>query len=158
MKGGEGLSFLGLSWTISTALIGVGVFGVLAFCLTMTGFGVSHLGAFYLEEDLRTRLSKHLAGLPLGFIINTGTGALKKVMLEDVKNLHTFVADSTPTFGRGYAAPPVTAVLLFIIDWRLACIALGVMLIGMLVMRIAMHDTKTIQKKFETIRVRSTRL
>jgi ATP-binding cassette subfamily B protein IrtA len=149
MKGGEGLVFLGLSWTISTALIGVGVFGVLAFCLTMTGFGVSHLGAFYLEEDLRTRLSKHLAGLTLGFIITTGTGALKKVMLEDVKNLHTFVADSTPTFGRGYAAPPVTAVLLFIIDWRLACIALGVMLIGMLVMSIAMRDTKTMQKKFE---------
>lgn len=149
LKGGEGLFFLGLSWTITTALVGVGIFGALAFCLTLTGFAVSHLGAFYLEEDLRTRLSKHLAQLPLGFIITTGTGALKKVMLEDVRNLHVFVADSTPTFGRGYAAPPVTVVLLFIIDWRLACIALGVMLIGMVVMNIAMRDNKIMQKMYE---------
>ncbi|WP_020588571.1 ABC transporter ATP-binding protein [Desulfobacter curvatus] len=149
LKGGEGLLFCGISWTITQALIGVGVFGVLAFCLTMTGFGVSHLGAFYLEEDLRTRLSKHLAQLPLGVIITTGTGALKKVMLEDVRNLHTFVADSTPTFGRGYTAPLVTLVLLFIIDRRLACIALGVMLMGLFVLRIAMRDSKTMQERYE---------
>ncbi|WP_321494054.1 ABC transporter ATP-binding protein [uncultured Desulfobacter sp.] len=149
IKGTQGLLFYGISWTITTALAGVGVFGVLAFCLTMAGFGVSHLGAFYLEEDLRTRLSKHLAQLPLGFIITTGTGALKKVMLEDVKNLHVFVADSTPTFGRGYTAPLVTLVLLFVIDWRLACIALGVMLMGMFVMCIAMRDMKTMQEKYE---------
>ena len=149
LKGGEGLLFCGISWTITQALIGVGVFGVLAFCLTMTGFGVSHLGAFYLEEDLRTRISKHLAQLPLGFIITTGTGALKKVMLEDVRNLHTFVADSTPTFGRGYTAPLVTLVLLFIIDRRLACIALGVMLMGLFVLRIAMRDSKTMQERYE---------
>ena len=149
LKGGEELLFGGMSWTITTALIGVAVFGVMAFCLTMIGFGISHLGAFYLEEDLRTRLSTHLAGLPLGFVITTGTGALKKVMLEDVRNLHTFVADSTPTFGRGYAAPLVTLVILFVIDWRLACIALGVMLIGMFVLRIAMRDSKTMQEKYE---------
>lgn len=149
LEGNQGLLFYGISWTATRALTGVGVFGVMAFCLTMTGFGVSHLGAFYLEENLRTRLSKHLAQLPLGFIISTGTGALKKVMLEDVRYLHTFVADSTPTFGRGYVAPLVTLVLLFVIDRRLACIALGVMLIGMFAMRIAMRDSKTIQEKYE---------
>jgi len=149
LKGGDALFFWGISWTTTKSLIGVGVLGVLAFCLSMISFGISHLGAFYLEEDLRTRLSEHLARLPLGFIITTGSGALKKVMLEDVRSLHVFVADSTPTFGRGYAAPLVTVVLLFIIDWRLACIALGVTLIGMLVMRIAMRDARPIQKKYE---------
>ena len=135
--------------TITKTIIGVVISGVLAFCLTAVGFGISHLGAFYLEENLRTRLSKHLAELPLGFIITTGSGALKKVMLEDVKNLHTFVADSTPTFGRGYAAPILTIVLLFVIDWRLAFIALGVTFIGMMFMRLAMRDAKTMQKKYE---------
>ncbi len=149
LEGKQGLLFCGISWTTTWALAGVGVFGVMAFCFTMTGFGISHIGAFYLEEDLRTRLSNHLAQLPLGFIITTGTGALKKVMLEDVRYLHTFVADSTPTFGRGYVAPLVTLTLLFVIDLRLACIALGVMLIGMVAMRIAMRDSKTMQEKFE---------
>ncbi|PIE70232.1 MAG: ABC transporter ATP-binding protein/permease [Deltaproteobacteria bacterium] len=149
MQGPETLIFWGISWTPATSLIGVGLAGVLAFCLTLISFGISHLGAFYLEAYLRTRLSEHLARLPLGYIITTGSGALKKVMLEDVKNLHAFVADSTPTFGRGYAAPLVTAVLLFIIDWRLACIALGITLIGICVMKLAMRDAITIQKAYE---------
>ena len=141
--------FKGVSWTLTDALIGLGISGALAFSLTMVAFAISHLGAFNLEEDLRTRLSKKLAGLPLGFVVTTGTGALKKVMLEDVKNLHTFVADSTPTFGRGYAAPAVTAVILFVIDWRLALIALGVMFFGMILMSVAMRDSKVMQKKYE---------
>ena len=82
LAGGEGLHFMGISWTITNALTGVGIFGALSFCLTLLGFGISHLGAFFLEEDLRTRLSKHLAQLPLGYVITTGTGALKKVLLE----------------------------------------------------------------------------
>ncbi len=142
------LIFWGISWTVATSLIGVGILGVLAFCLTITGFTVSHLGAFYLEEDLRTRLSQHLARLPLGYIITTGSGVLKKVMLEDVRLLHIFVADSTPTFGRGYTAPLITALLLLIIDWRLACIALGVTLGGICIMPLAMRDAKAMQKKY----------
>ncbi|WP_321419054.1 ABC transporter transmembrane domain-containing protein [uncultured Desulfobacter sp.] len=149
IQGKECLLFCGISWTKIQAVTWVCLSGVLAFCLTMAGFGVSHLAAFNLEKDLRIRLSKHLARLPLGFIITTGTGALKKVMLEDVKNLHAFVADSTPAIGRGYAAAPVTLVILFIIDWRLACIALGVMAMGLLIMCIAMRDNKTIQEKYE---------
>jgi len=149
LKGGDPLVFAGISWDITAALTGVAVLGALAFCLTMTGFTVSHLGAFHLEENLRTRLSKQLSELPLGFIISSGTGALKKIMLEDVKNLHSFVADSTPTIGRGYAAPLVTVVLMFIIDWRLACIALGVMAVAMAVMSFAMRDSKIMQQKYE---------
>jgi ATP-binding cassette subfamily B protein len=72
-------------------------------------------------------------------------------MLDDVKNLHAFVADSTPTFGRGYAAPLISAVILFIIDWRLACIALGVMLIGMFVMSLAMRDSKAMYKMYNVV-------
>jgi ATP-binding cassette, subfamily B, bacterial IrtA/YbtP len=150
LEGGAQLVFGGISWTITGALIGVCVAGALAFTLTMLGFTISHLGAFRLEEDLRTRLSRHLAQLPLGFIITTGTGALKKVMLEDVRNLHAFVADSTPMFGRGYSAPLVTAVVMFIIDWRSALIALGVLFSGMVVMSIAMRDSRTMQKKYES--------
>ena len=149
LESGGILLFGGVSWTVSTALIGLGVSGSLAFVLTMVAFATSHLGAFHLEEILRTRLSAHMARLPLGFIITTGTGALKKVMLEDVKNLHAFVADSTPTIGRGYAAPLVTAVIMFIIDWRLALIALGVLIVGMLVMRLAFRDSETMQKEYE---------
>jgi ATP-binding cassette subfamily B protein len=149
MQGGEPLLLWGISWTITGALAAAGAAGALAFIMTMLGFSVSHLGAFHLEENLRTRLSERLARLPLGFIITSGTGALKKVMLEDVASLHTFVADSTPTIGRVGAAPLVTAVLLFLIDWRLALIAVGVLILGMIVMSVAYRDSGRMMKEYE---------
>jgi ATP-binding cassette subfamily B protein IrtA len=149
LQGGETLRFWGISWTITGALAAAGVMGALAFIMTMLGFSISHLGAFHLEENLRTRLSVRLARLPLGFIITSGTGALKKVMLEDVMSLHTFVADSTPTIGRVGAAPLVTAVLLFLIDWRLALVAVGVLVLAMIVMSFAYRDSGRMMREYE---------
>lgn len=149
LQGGGPLQFWGISWTIAGALAAAGVVGALAFIMTMLGFSISHLGAFRLEENLRTRLSVRLARVPLGFIITSGTGALKKVMLEDVMSLHTFVADSTPTIGRVAAAPLVTAVLLFLIDWRLALVAVGVLVVGTIVMSFAYRDSGRMMKEYE---------
>lgn len=146
---GAVLRFFGVSWSITTTLTFTGVVGVFAFIITMLGFMVSHLGAFRLEHNLRTRMSAKLAELPLGFIITSGTGALKKVMLDDVMGLHTFVADSTPTIGRVYVAPLATAVLLFIIDWRLALVALGVLILGMIVMSFAYRDSGRMMNEYE---------
>ncbi len=149
LQGAAPLLLLGISWTINTALVGTGVAGALAFIMTMAAFAISHLGAFELEEKLRTRLSEHLAQLPLGFIITNGTGALKKVMLEDVMSLHTFVADSTPTIGRVSAVPLVAAAVLFAIDWRLALVAVTVLTLGMAVMSFAYRDSGRLMKEYE---------
>ena len=37
IAGGEGLHFMGVSWTVTSALTGVGIFGALSFCLTLLG-------------------------------------------------------------------------------------------------------------------------
>ena len=138
-----------VSWTLSRTLWTVGITGAAAFILSGVGFTVSHLGAFELEVELRSRLSEHMAQLPLGYIITSGTGPLKKVVLEDVKNLHTFVADTTPTIGRSYTAPAVSLILMFFIDWRLSLIALGVLVLGVSIMSIAMKDSSEIQKEYD---------
>jgi ATP-binding cassette subfamily B protein len=78
----------------------IATFTVLGFLSRLYSFVVSHFGAFRLEEILRTNLSAHLAIIPLGYIISNGSGALKKVMLTDVKNLHAFVADSVPMIAK----------------------------------------------------------
>lgn len=110
-------------------------------------YQVSHLGSYRLEQILRTELSTHLAKIPLGYVVNTGSGPLKKVLLDDVKMLHTFVADSTPLFAKAYTTPIVGAILLFIIDWRLALAGLAVFPVGIVAMMFAFKDYPAIRKR-----------
>ena len=120
-----------------------------AFILRTYAFRTSHMGAFRLEQILRTELTAHLARVPLGYIVNTGSGALKKVIQDDVKALHSFVADSTPLIGRAYGAPIATVVVLFIIDWRLALVTLAVLFLGALCMRFAMKDHSELRRQYD---------
>lgn len=147
--GADGLVLLGMHWTLTSSLIALAIVGFSAFCLSMVAFAISHLGAFDLEVVLRRNLASHMSQLPLGTVITEGTGSLKKVVLEDVKNLHTFVADTTPMIGRTYAGPLFAFILMFVLDWRLALVSFGVLLIGMVVMSVTMRDSQDLQKEYE---------
>jgi len=134
---------------LNTVLL-IAVFTVVAFLSRLFAFSASHLGAFRLEQILRSDLSSHLAKVPLGYIITTGSGALKKVMLDDVKNLHVFVADSVPMIAKSIVAPIVSLIVLIVIDYRLALIAVLVLVVGAVIMSIAMRDSAELRKKYET--------
>ncbi|MEM8858650.1 MAG: ABC transporter ATP-binding protein, partial [Chloroflexota bacterium] len=111
-----------------------------AIVMRIQSFRFSHVGAFELEETLRTQLTTHLAKVPLGYVVTTGSGSLKKVLMDDVRSLHAFVADSTPLMARTYIMPIATLVAMFIFDWRMALISLAVFPIGMIAMRFAFSD------------------
>ncbi|SHI25626.1 ABC transporter ATP-binding protein [Pollutimonas bauzanensis] len=114
---------------------------VLAYLLRLMAFNQSHYAAFRLETRLRTDLAKHLARLPLGYVQQSGSGALAKVMMDDVKALHVFVADSTPLYARAYVSPALTFVLLWWLDWRLALVATAVLALGMAVVSLALRGS-----------------
>ncbi len=132
-------------WALFTA--GALIFG--EFFLRMTGFGVSHKAAFELEQILRTKLSAHLALIPFGEILTNGTGKLKKVMLDDVKNLHSFVADTTPTIGRLIVAPLGSAVALGYFDYRLLLISLACVLVLGVVLSLAFKDGDKYREEYD---------
>jgi ATP-binding cassette subfamily B protein len=113
----------------------------LAFVLRLTAFDQSHCAAFRLERLLRADLAEHLARLPLGYVQQAGSGALAKVMMDDVKSLHIFVADSTPLYARAYVSPLLTFLLLFGLDWRLALSAAAVLAAGLLILSLAMRGS-----------------
>ena len=113
---------------------------VVAFILRIFSIRWSHLSAFKLEEILRTQLTSHLAKVPLGFVITIGSGALKKIRMDDIRNLHSFVADSTPLIARGYTTPIVALVVMFVVDWRMALISLAVFPFGLAAMWFGIKD------------------
>lgn len=130
------------------------VLTVLAYVLRLSAFNQSHFAAFRLEHILRTRLTQHLARVPLGYVQQQGAAALAKVMQDDVKALHVFVADSTPLYARAYAAPVVTFVILWLLDWRLACAATGVLAFGLLVLSLAMRGSTEMMRSYNLARER----
>ena len=112
----------------------------IAFTTRSLAFNVSHLAAFKLEVILRTALTEHLALVPLGYVITTGSGAIKKLVQDDVKALHAFVADSTPLIGQAYTIPVLSLIAMFLADWRLGLITLTVVPIGMIFIQLALRD------------------
>ncbi len=157
-------ALVSLAWVIDSLLkedtqvwmwVGLALlFTVLGLSTKLAAFTLSHLAAFKLETILRTSLAEHLARLPMGFLIQNGSGALTKIMQDDVKALHVFVADSTPFYGRSTAMPLITFILLFIIDWRLALVATAVLILGVAVMSFAMKDHKALADQYDAERER----
>ncbi|MBF2067816.1 MAG: ABC transporter ATP-binding protein [Calothrix sp. C42_A2020_038] len=122
-------------------LIGLSTTAVVVSFFSRTwAFRTSHIGAFKLEELLRIQIAEHLGRLPLGYVVTTGSGAIKKIVQDDVKSLHAFVADSTPLIARAYTAPALTLVLMFVVDWRMALATLATAPVGLIFMNLAMRD------------------
>lgn len=143
------LIIFGIELDLIKTILLLAILTIIAFVSRLAGFIVSHLGAFRLEQILRTNLSQHLATVPLGYIISNGSGTLKKVMQDDVKTLHTFVADSTPMIAKSIVAPISTLIILLIIDYRFALATLSVFILGWITMAFSMRDSKTLRIKYE---------
>lgn len=127
---------------------------VLSFVLRKTSFDQSHYAAFRLEKILRMNISDHLARVSMGDIEAAGAGALSKVLYDDVKALHVFVADSTPLYARAYAAPVMTLCMLLWLDWRLALGATTVLVFGFGILSLAMRNRTEMVRLYNEARER----
>jgi len=146
---GGTINLFGFELGFKEALILLASITILSFLTKFYSFVISHLGAFKLEQILRTDITTHLAQIPLGHIITLGTGAIKKVLLDDVKNLHAFVADTTPMLAKAIVAPLASMVALFVIDYRLGLVAIAILLVGAVLMKFVMKDSVSHRENYE---------
>lgn len=130
------------------SLLGALVLTLLSLFLRLSAFNRSHFAAFRLETHLRTQLSVHLSRVSLGYMHTMGAAALAKVMMEDVKALHVFVADSSPLYARAYLSPVLTFVLMVYLDWRLALVAAGVLLLGVGAVALAWRGSDEVMRQY----------
>lgn len=117
-------------------------------CRTMA-FTLSHYAAFRLENVLRSELCDHLTQVNLGFVTQMGSGALTRIIQDDVRNLHVFVADSTPLIGRAIVAPLISLVVLFFISWPLALVVLFILLSGFSILALALRGSGDVQNIYD---------
>jgi ATP-binding cassette, subfamily B, bacterial len=76
--------------------------------------------------DLRTRLFKHLQQLSLGFYERNRAGVVISRLTNDVEALDQLVTDGVSSLVQSTLTLVGTAILLFILDWRLALATLTV--------------------------------
>lgn len=110
------------AWLLGAALAAI----IARAVLRKLAFDMSHLASFDLETDLRRDLTTHIGKVPLGAAQHMGSGALKKVIQDDVRGLHVAVADSVPMLGTAAAQPIAALVALAVIDWRLLLATLAI--------------------------------
>ncbi|WP_433331893.1 ABC transporter ATP-binding protein [Spirillospora sp. CA-294931] len=131
-------------------LLGGALAGLLArFALRAAAFHGSHIASFDLEVHLRRRLAEHLGRIPLGEVRGLGSGAVKKVMQDDVRALHIAVADAVPLLGFSLAQPVAALVALGVLDWRLLLAVLAIVPLIMIGMRLASRDYAENRRRYD---------
>ena len=91
----------------------------------------SHVAAFRILYGLRVRLSEHIGRLPLGYLTNTSTGAIKKTMEQNIEKIETFIAHTIPDMVNVAATVVVMFAIFFTLDVGLALVCLIVIIVSL---------------------------
>ena len=130
-----------LPWLI-TALAGF----LIRTALYNGALAVSHKATFNILKTIREKLLAKLPRLPLGTVMNTSSGKLKEIIVDQVASMETTLAHLFPEMTANIVAPLLTIIYLFILDWRLALLSLAVFPIAFIFMMMVM---KNYAKDFE---------
>ncbi|MDL2217544.1 ABC transporter ATP-binding protein/permease [Christensenellaceae bacterium OttesenSCG-928-M15] len=93
---------------------------------------LSHKATFSVISEVRRRLVLKLARLPMGYLLDTPSGALKNIIVEKVDSIETTLAHVVPEMTSNILVPVAIIGYLFTLDWRMALISLITLPLGLL--------------------------
>ena len=133
------------------------VLSILFYTLRTYAHDKSHYAAFELEKILRTRLIKKINQLPIETVRNMGNGNLVKTLIDDIKELHAFVADAPPLKAEAFVTPIFTLLVLFIFNWVFASIVFAITLVTFLLLSFIMKKAELLKESYNnaTIQINS---
>ena len=99
-----------------------GVF--ISIILYMLSVAFSHIAAYGTLYQLKMDFLRHLARVPLGFILKTGTGKLREVMDDSIESLEGFIAHDLTNMVSAFTAPILMIVTVLAVDWRFGLVSL----------------------------------
>ncbi len=110
--------WLAVGGMVASAILG-GVLGVYqGFLNSLVGEGIM--------RDIRIRLVAHLHRMPLSFFTGTKTGEIMNRVSNDVDNIDNVVTGILVSIVTNLFTMLTTIVTIFILDWRLALVALAI--------------------------------
>ncbi|MDD2981517.1 MAG: ABC transporter ATP-binding protein [Hespellia sp.] len=118
-----------------TAVIGIALISLLLYAvLNIKGLQQSHIAAYNTLKNLRISLQGKLEKLPMGTIEEVGTGAIKKMFIDDIETIELLLAHAIPEGIGNLCIPIVIYIALFAVDWKLALLSLVTLPFGMFAM------------------------
>ena len=96
----------------------------------LIGLGQSYLNNLIgqsVMQDLRGALYEHLQRMPLRFFTETKTGEIQSRLANDVGGVQGVVTDTAASLTSNLAVAISTVIAMFIIDWRLTALSLGML-------------------------------
>ncbi len=113
-------------WNVGIAAVGLlGLGTVLGAALTLW----LHVIDARFASDLRSRLLSKMSRLPLGWFTARGSGSIKQLVTDDTLSLHYLVTHAIPDAVNAVVAPVAVLVYLFSVDWRVALVLFGPVLV-----------------------------
>ena len=100
------------------------VFAVAAILIYIAALICSHLAAFRVQANMRTKAMRHIVTLPMGFMDGIGSGKVRKTVYESSAATETYLAHQLPDKANALATPVGLIVLLLVFDWRLGLLSL----------------------------------
>ena len=126
----------GYLWWCALALAGF----VLRAVLYTWALGMSHTATFDILRQVRAQILAKLPKLPLGVMIDTPSGELKQVIVDQVASMERPLAHLLPEMTANIVAPVAIFIYLLVLDWRMALLSLVSIPVGMAFMMPAMKN------------------
>jgi ATP-binding cassette, subfamily B, bacterial len=107
-----------------------GLMIVIPIITSLIGVGQSYLSNVVgqrVMDDLRLALYRHLQAMPLRFFTETRTGEIQSRVGNDVNGVQSVVTDTASSLLANFATVATTVIAMFILDWRLTVLSLGML-------------------------------
>jgi ATP-binding cassette subfamily B protein len=117
-----------LDWGLLNLFVGLMI--ALPILNGLIGVGQSYLNNMigqHVMQDLRMALYTHLQRMPLRFFTETRTGEIQSRLANDVGGVQSVVTDTASSVTSNLAIAASTIIAMFIIDWRLTALSLGLL-------------------------------
>ena len=103
---------------------------------------MSHQATFEVLANVRRRLTRKLAKMPLGDVLAESSGTYKNIIVERVDSIETTLAHMIPEVTSNLIIPFVIFGYMVKIDWRLALLSLITVPVGLFFFALMMRGSK----------------
>lgn len=93
---------------------------------------ISHKATFSVLKTIRQEILSKLPKLPLGTVTDMSSGKMKQMIVDQVDGMETTLAHLFPELTANITAPILIIIYLFVLDWRMALLALVSIPVGMI--------------------------
>ncbi len=122
-----------VTWCLA-ALAGYALRAILyALALSM-----SHKATFSILKNMRERILAKLPKMPLGTVMDTSSGQMKQIIVDQVESMERPLAHLLPEMTSNILGPVCIFIYLLVLDWRMALLSLVSIPVGMAFMMAVM--------------------